>query len=520
MNIQSSVAWNPCDVIPTSMSHGNGLQTNAAYDLDHRLTSLQVLDGAVVVQGRTYAYSDGMNLTAITDTVAAANNVALNYNAVNRLQNADGSWGQSTFYYDGVGNRTYDINTVAAVTTTRIAGYPPGTNRISDMTENGAAFRTYTHDAAGNIITEVRPGAETFAYAYNNRNRLASVTRNSVAYATYVYNAFEQLTSRNTAAPAGPVGTVHYIHDTDGHLIAEADASTGATTREYLWLPSNDNQNDTMAESMGLAANDNAAVDLPLAVVNVSATPVIYQVHTDHLGRPIRMTDAVKATVWQATYKPFGEVQAISGTATQNLRFPGQYFQIETGLAYNHHRSYDPITGRYTQADPLRFVDGPSVYAYVGSSPFMNVDREGLAVFVNNSDWPIWIKGTQGRGHGHPDPNPKDDTYVSVLVPPGGRIDACNPGMGPNGEKIYDVDAIDFNRDGKVAASPYDPRDPWDWPGAAWYYHGPGAEQVKGGDTAPIITAKKPRPMGRSGGGKTLFDWQTRFPIDARCGCK
>jgi RHS repeat-associated protein len=83
--------------------------------------------------------------------------------------------------------------------------------------------------------------------------------------------------------------------------------------------------------------------------------------------------------VWQATYKPFGEVQAISGTATQNLRFPGQYFQIETNLAYNHHRHYDPVTGRYTQPDPLRFVDGPSVYAYAGSSPFMNVDPSGLA---------------------------------------------------------------------------------------------------------------------------------------------
>jgi RHS repeat-associated protein len=101
-------------------------------------------------------------------------------------------------------------------------------------------------------------------------------------------------------------------------------------------------------------------------------------IHADHLGRPIRMTDAAKVTTWQATWKPWGEVQTLSGTNSNNLRFPGQYFQIETGLHYNHHRMYDPVTGRYTQPDPLRFVDGPSIYAYAKNSPYMYTDREGL----------------------------------------------------------------------------------------------------------------------------------------------
>jgi RHS repeat-associated protein len=92
------------------------------------------------------------------------------------------------------------------------------------------------------------------------------------------------------------------------------------------------------------------------------------------------MTSPAKATVWQATWKPWGEVQTISGTNSNNLRFPGQYFQIETGFHYNHHRMYDPVTGRYTQPDPLGFIDGPSVYAYAKNSPFMYTDREGLAV--------------------------------------------------------------------------------------------------------------------------------------------
>jgi RHS repeat-associated protein len=50
-------------------------------------------------------------------------------------------------------------------------------------------------------------------------------------------------------------------------------------------------------------------------------------------------------------------VQAINApSATMDLRFPGQLFQLETGLHYNWHRHYDPKTGRYLQPDPLGFV--------------------------------------------------------------------------------------------------------------------------------------------------------------------
>jgi RHS repeat-associated protein len=312
------------------------------------------------VSSLAYAYGDGMNLSGITDTVTPANNIALGYNNSNSLQYASGAWGQSNYYYDIGGNRTYDINTVAAVTTTKTTYYDVATNHMNSTYNGATQLRSFSYDGAGNISNDNRPG-EAFVFTYNKRNRMASVTRNAVAYATYGYNALEQLTTRSTTAVGGPVGQVAYIYDLDGHLIAEATASTGATTRDYIWA----------------AANDNNPVDLPLAVAEAAT---LYMVHSDHLGRPIRMTDSTKATVWQANYKPFGEPVTISGTKANNLRFPGQYFQIETGFAYNWHRHYDPTTGRYTQPDPLRFVDGPSVYAYAGSSPFMQVDRTGLYI--------------------------------------------------------------------------------------------------------------------------------------------
>jgi len=169
---------------------------------------------------------------------------------------------------------------------------------------------------------------------------------------------------------------VHYIHDTQGHIIAEADGANGATLREYIWLAANDN-------------NEESTADLPLAVVtDVSTTPALLMVHSDHLARPIRMTDASRLTVWQASFTPWGEPQSISGMQALNLRFPGQYFQIETGLHYNWHRHYDTVTGRYAQPDPLRFIDGPSVYAYVGNSPVMRVDPKGLRTELPHSERP------------------------------------------------------------------------------------------------------------------------------------
>ena len=74
-------------------------------------------------------------------------------------------------------------------------------------------------------------------------------------------------------------------------------------------------------------------------------------------------TSGGPAIAWQAKYDPFGNVVTITNPTAMTARFPGQWFQIEDGLSYNWHRNYDPTLGRYSQADPLGFVDGPGVYS-------------------------------------------------------------------------------------------------------------------------------------------------------------
>ncbi|MEQ9582057.1 MAG: RHS repeat-associated core domain-containing protein, partial [Arenibacter sp.] len=106
--------------------------------------------------------------------------------------------------------------------------------------------------------------------------------------------------------------------------------------------------------------------------------PELYYSHNDHLGSPVAMTDAQGQIVWDVDRKPFGEVSYRINRATNNLRFPGQYFDEETGLHYNYFRDYDPTAGRYIQSDPIGQNGGVNTYAYVENNPFKNIDPLGL----------------------------------------------------------------------------------------------------------------------------------------------
>jgi RHS repeat-associated protein len=103
---------------------------------------------------------------------------------------------------------------------------------------------------------------------------------------------------------------------------------------------------------------------------------VVYYIRADHIGRPVFATNAAGAKVWSAVYTPFGGVHTSTGSLPTN-RFPGQWFQTESGLHQNWMRDYDPTTGRYIQADPLGLVDGASVYGYVKSNPSNLFDPSG-----------------------------------------------------------------------------------------------------------------------------------------------
>ena len=90
------------------------------------------------------------------------------------------------------------------------------------------------------------------------------------------------------------------------------------------------------------------------------------------------------ATVWAYQGNPFGEQQPTSTAGyVLNLRYPGQYYDAESGTNYNMFRTYEPATGRYLQSDPTGLDGDISTYAAVSNSPLNRIDPDGLRdIFV------------------------------------------------------------------------------------------------------------------------------------------
>ena len=87
-------------------------------------------------------------------------------------------------------------------------------------------------------------------------------------------------------------------------------------------------------------------------------------------------------TVWSATYDAFGRATVdAASTVTNNFRYPGQYYDAETGLHYNWMRYYDPNIGRYVTSDPIGLRGGINEYTYVNGNTLRWIDPNGLKMF-------------------------------------------------------------------------------------------------------------------------------------------
>ena len=86
--------------------------------------------------------------------------------------------------------------------------------------------------------------------------------------------------------------------------------------------------------------------------------------------------------VSELRYKAWGETRYASGSTPTKYQYTGQYSNMaDFGLLFYNARWYDPISGRFTQADTL--VPEPynsqsyDRFAYVYNNPVMNIDPSG-----------------------------------------------------------------------------------------------------------------------------------------------
>jgi len=165
------------------------------------------------------------------------------------------------------------------------------------------------------------------------------------------------------------------LHHNSGSTTVTANQQSGGTGWNLLGTATFDvnGKVELNATSAGtLIADSIRFVDTSIS------TTALYYYHTNHLDTPQVMTDNAQTVVWKADYEPFGKANISVNTIENNLRFPGQYYDSETGNHYNYFRDYNPLTGRYVQSDPIGLEGGVNTYGYANINPLKYIDPNGL----------------------------------------------------------------------------------------------------------------------------------------------
>lgn len=337
--VASAVAYRPFGPV-ASYVLGDGQTVTMTYDATGALTDIASTAFSLHVK------RDAMgNITALGDAAGVATpSETYGYDPLYRLTGVKAASRSDIEAYTY--NRTGDRLTKAAPgLLTGTYNYDPDTHHLMGV---GTTKRQV--DARGNTTADVLASG-AYGYGYNARNRLTVVQNNGVTVGSYVLNALGQRIQK-TAGGA----TTRFDYDEKSRLVSE---SSGAATRDYIWM-------------------DN----LPVGIVDGAgpATTIDFT-HADGLGAPRAVTNATGTVVWQWAYpgNPFGQNSPASSTGyTLNQRFPGQYYDSESGTDYNISRTYEPSTGRYLQSDRIGLRGGASTYAYVSGSPLIRTDVYGL----------------------------------------------------------------------------------------------------------------------------------------------
>lgn len=300
-----------------------------------------------------------------------------------------------TYGYDPNGNVTSIFDAVnppggEVLETPGTYSYQTGTNKLTHI--EGTPPIDFGYDANANITSETG-----WTYVYDLSNQLIRVLQGGNQVGEYTFNGAGQRIKKVTQTE-----TRIFHYDQMGHIIAETN-QTGQMLAEYVYLG-----------------------DQLLAMIKPGEFAYYY--HNDHLGTPQVLTDGTGSVAWKAVYTPFGAAIPSIQTVDNPFRFPGQYYDPETGLHYNYFRYYNPPTGRYLTPDPIGLKGGENLFTYATNNPVNLTDPEGLQII--------------------PFPEPPFD--IPIPEPPPIQGDPCSPFPDTLEKKCMDQYAKDSAKCGKL----------------------------------------------------------------------
>ncbi|MEV0218687.1 DUF6531 domain-containing protein [Streptomyces sp. NPDC050704] len=327
--------------------------------------SLTTVDGQSV-QKRAYTYRADGNVIGVDEQLAGARRFDLD--PAGRVTAVHARRWTETYAYDAAGNQTYADwpSTHPGHESTGPRAYA-GTDIV-----HAGQFR-YEHDALGRVTlrqkTRLSRKPETWRYLWDAEDRLTTVITPDGTRWRYRYDPLGRRVAKQRLALDGETVIEETVFSWDGTTLCEQ-----TTVAEELANPVTLTWDHQGLHPIAQTERVSAA-EAPQDEIDSRFFSII----TDLVGTPTELVDETGNLAWRARGALWGTTAWVADSKTYTpLRFPGQYFDPESGLHYNYFRHYDPETGRYLTADPLGLAAAPNPHTYV-PNPHTWSDHLGLA---------------------------------------------------------------------------------------------------------------------------------------------
>ncbi|WP_370943770.1 RHS repeat-associated core domain-containing protein [Amycolatopsis sp. cg5] len=263
---------------------------------------------------------------------------------------------------DPGGGARYEFDPVGRITGVQAHG---GVERYAyDVTGNlisaSPGLAHHVNDAQGRLVRRT-VGDLVWTFSWDVQDHLTGVRTPDGTQWRYRYDALDRRVAKQRLDAAGGIAEqVDFAWD--GNTLIEASHSTGET---LTWVYHPDD-----------------GKPVAQAVTSPDGTTKVFVLVTDDVGTPVEVIAADTGAVSPLRTSLWG----LTGDgAVTPLRFPGQYFDAETGLHYNVFRYYDPLNARYLSSDPLGLDPAPNPLTYV-ADPLIACDPLGLTWGGSGSD--------------------------------------------------------------------------------------------------------------------------------------
>ncbi|MFD8868265.1 putative T7SS-secreted protein [Streptomyces sp. NPDC059590] len=325
------------------------------------------------LQHRAYTYRPDGHLTAIDDQLRGPRTFDLDDAGRVTTVRAE-SWTE-TYAYDEAGNQTH-------------ATWPdkhPGADTTGPRSYTGTRITRagrvrYEHDTAGRLTlrqkTRLSHKPDTWHYTWDVENHLTALTTPDGTIWRYLYDPLGRRTAKQRLADDGETVVERVDFTWSGRTLVE-QTTIAPDLPDPVTLTWHHDGVRPVAQTERIAeATSQREIDRRF-----------FAIVTDVVGTPTELIDETGDIAWRIRTTLWGTTTWSRGSTTYTpLRFPGQYYDPESGLHYNHYRYYDPETARYTTPDPLGLAPAPNPAAYV-PNPHLFIDPLGLSPYNSSSGW-------------------------------------------------------------------------------------------------------------------------------------